>query len=242
LVSSHLDAVAAGDHYGIAVELGVAVSEIDKAVRFLQTRLRPFATLEASDEDISTPAPPDVIVRQDPNGADSLEVEVLGAQDLGLSLDHDLLRLSDVSAESRAWLAGHFNEARTLLELIDRRASTLRRVAVAVVHAQRSFVLGGPADHLPLTRTDIARALGLNVSTVSRAVQQKVVCLPDHRQEPMSAFFGSAVAVKDRLARLLSVQSEPRPDSYFADRLAAAGHPVARRTVAKYRLSLGVPD
>lgn len=238
VVPAHLEGVASGDHSGIAQALGVPVRDVDVAVDFLRKRLRPFVALEASPSEQPPPAPPDVIVRRDANNPESLVVQVPGSHDLGLDLDDELLSMQNVSMETDAWLASHVAKARTLLELIDRRAVALRRIAVAVVYAQRSFVLGGPEDHIPLTQTQIARALGLNVSTVSRAVHGKVVSLPDQRQEPLSAFFGSAVAVKTLLAQLLRAEAAPRPDAYFADRLAAAGYPVARRTVAKYRQSL----
>ena len=238
VVPAHLEGVASGDHTGIAHALGVPIRDVDVAVDFLRKRLRPFAAMVASPSEQPPPAPPDVIVRRDADNPESLVVQVPGSRDLGLDLDDELLSMKSVSVETHAWLAGHVTEARTLMELIDRRASALRRIAVAVVHAQRSFVLGGPEDHIPLTQTQIARALGLNVLTVSRAVHGKVVSLPDQRQEPLSAFFGSAVAVKTLLAQLLRAEAAPRPDAYFADRLAAAGHPVARRTVAKYRQSL----
>lgn len=238
IVPAHLEGVAAGDYSGIAQALGVPVSDVDAAVNFLRKRLRPFVTLEGAPTEQPPPVPPDVIVRRDSGNPDSLIVQVPGSRELGLDLDDELLRMKSVSVEAHAWLAGHAARASALLELIDRRASTLRRIAVAVVHAQRSFVLGGPEDHIPLTRTQIALALGLNVSTVSRAVHGKVVSLPGQRQEPLSAFFGSAVAVKTLLVQLLRAEAASRPDAYFADRLAAAGHPVARRTVAKYRQSL----
>jgi RNA polymerase sigma-54 factor len=238
IVPAHLEGVATGDHSGVASALGLSVEEIDEAVAFLRRRLRPFVVLETAPGDRSLPAAPDIIVRRHSSDPESLVVDVLGSHDLGLSIDPGLLRMQGVNAETREWLTGHIAEARTLLELIDRRAGALRRVAVAVVQAQRSFVFGGPDDHVPLTRTEVAAMLGLNVSTVSRAVQDKVVRLPDQRHEPLSAFFGSAVAAKALLARLLRAEPAPRPDTYFAERLTAAGHPVARRTVAKYRRSL----
>ena len=126
-------------------------------------------------------------------------------------------------------------DACAVLEIVDRRAGVLRRVARRVVHAQRDFVLHGPSAHRPLTRDRVATALGLHPSTVSRAVQGAVVALPDGRVQPLSAFFGPAVAVVDCLARMLASNDPPRSDADAAVRLRLAGHVVARRTVTKYR-------
>ena len=166
-----------------------------------------------------------------------LEVHVLGTTDLGLVLDEELAAAPAGAAAE--WLAAHVADAKSLLELVDRRAGTLQRVANAAVRYQRGFVLGGPAAHRPLSRSALARALGLHPSTVSRAVQGAVVALPpDGRVRPLADFFGGAVAARETLAALLAESDPPRTDAEAAARLAAAGHTVARRTVAKYRHEL----
>jgi RNA polymerase sigma-54 factor len=236
VVAGYLAEVARGEHGAIAAALNVSVGDVDVAVAFLRARLRP-SVLATGSGPTRVGTPPDVIVRR---RRDDLEVTVLGVADLGLSVDSELgaLRAAGVAG---TWLAERLADAHALLDIVDRRATALRRVATAVVHAQRDFVLHGSAAHRPLTRATVAAGLGLHPSTVSRAVQGTVVALPDGRVQPLSAFFGPAVAVVDCLARMLASDNPPRSDADAAARLRLAGHVVARRTVAKYRRQLQVP-
>jgi RNA polymerase sigma-54 factor len=203
-------------------------------VVFLRARLRPSA-LTAGTGRRPAAEPPDVIVRSRDG---DLDVTVLGAADLGLGMDGELATLAHTGIAG-TWLAERRADARALLDIVDRRASALRRVATAVVHAQREYVLHGPSAHRPLTRAAVAGALGLHPSTVSRAVQGTLVALPDGQVQPLSAFFGSAVAAVECLAQLLASNDPPHSDADAAARLRLAGYAVARRTVAKYRHQLG---
>jgi RNA polymerase sigma-54 factor len=230
IVDRHLGRVAAGEHAAIAAALDASIAEVDGAVAFLRARLHPSAMATATVA-VEVGAPPDIIVRRQ---GDGLDVIVLGATDLGLGVDPELDALRPVDGAG-VWLVERRVDARALLDLVDRRASALRRVAGVVVHVQRDFVLHGRTAHRPLTRAAVADALGVHPSTVSRAVQGAVVAMPDGGVLPLAAFFGTAVAVVDCLARMLASTNPPRSDADAAVRLGLAGHVVARRTVAKYR-------
>ena len=86
---------------------------------------------------------------------------------------------------------------------------------------------------------EVAAELDLHESTVSRAVADKTVLLPDRTIEPLARFFGSSGGLDAELRRLLESSSERVSDQRLAELLSAAGHPVARRTVAKHRARLG---
>jgi RNA polymerase sigma-54 factor len=236
VVADHLAEVARGDHTSIASRLAADPGDVDAAVAFLRARLRPSA-LTVETGRARAGAPPDVIVRRH---GDDLDVTVLGVHDLGLGVDAELVRYADAGL-AETWLADRLAEARALLDIVDRRATALRRVATAVVHAQRGYVVQGPSAHRPLTRASVAGALGLHPSTVSRAVQGAVVALPDGRVEPLSAFFGPAVAAVECLAHMLASDDPPRSDADAAARLRLAGYDIARRTVTKYRQQLQAP-
>ncbi|HLZ36602.1 MAG TPA: hypothetical protein VKP64_02335 [Mycobacteriales bacterium] len=232
LVAEHLSDVAAGDFHAIAQARGVARADVEAAVAFLRARLRPAPLPLPAVVSSAGSVPPDVIVYVDAGGG--LAVHVLTSADLGLDVDPELARAEPGSE----WVRERVADARALLNLLDRRAAALHRVAHAAVQFQREYVLHGPATHRPLTRVELAGALGLHPSTVTRAVQAAVVALPGGRVEPLSAFFGTAVSARAELARLLSSDDPPGSDAAAAELLAAAGYQVARRTVAKYRLEL----
>jgi len=105
---------------------------------------------------------------------------------------------------------------------------------------QRCFLRDGPVGLVPLTRSDVANALGLQSSRVSRVVAGRYVQLPSGRTVPFADFFQASLTARDALARLVTAEERPRSDAEPARALAACGFAVARRTVEKYRKRLGI--
>lgn len=230
LVQDHLQDL--GDD-GLAGRLGVTPAELSDARAVLRTRLT-VAPLPLGGDDAAL-APPDVVVREVHR---RLVVEALDAGDLGLAVDDELAALP-LGAEAARWRDAHVADARRLLYLLDHRADTLRRVTATALEVQEDFVRHGRAAHRPLTRAQVAGRLGLHPSTVSRVVHGAVVALPDRRVLPLAAFFGTAEAPREAVARLFASDDPPHSDDEARIRLAAQGVHLARRTVAKYRASEG---
>jgi RNA polymerase sigma-54 factor len=91
-----------------------------------------------------------------------------------------------------------------------------------------------------LTRAQLSRELGVHESTISRAVANKTVQLPNRRIVPMSAFFDRSMNVRSVLKEMIADEARPLSDAELADMLADRGFQVARRTVAKYRAMEGI--
>lgn len=174
------------------------------------------------------------------------------------------------SAEARAYLKAQRSAAQWLLRALDRRADTLRRVAEIIVQRQAAFLESGVGALKPLSRREIARALALHESTVSRAIAGKYASTP-RGVLALAAFFGGALgggrvgrgrlgggaaggggqaaaevapaAARARLRQI--VEQEPRgsslSDREIARRLGEGGIGLSRRTVAKYREMLKIP-
>jgi RNA polymerase sigma-54 factor len=136
--------------------------------------------------------------------------------------------------------AGALSRARSFLAQLHDRWDTLARVAGYAVERQRAFLLDGPVALRPLTRAEVAAALDLHESTVSRAVADKYALLPDGTVVPLARFFGVGGGVDEELRRLLESADGPISDRRLAERLREAGYPIARRTVAKHRARLGL--
>jgi RNA polymerase sigma-54 factor len=177
---------------------------------------------------------PDVLVYRAADGA--LSVEVADSRWYGLAVAATPRRLRG-DAEAAAWLGDHQRAARDLIRQLDSRATVLRRVATAAVAHQVEFLQRGPAAHRDLTRADVATTVALHPSTVSRAVAGKALRIPDGRVLELTALFGRAVPVKSRIAELARRRLS---DEGLRAALAAEGHVLARRTVAKYRTELGI--
>jgi RNA polymerase sigma-54 factor len=171
----------------------------------------------------------------------------------GLRLNNyyiDLLRKS--GGKDAEYLKGRLQEARWLMSSLELRNRTLLRVAQSIVDFQQDFLDQGEMAMKPLVLKDVAEAIGVHESTVSRATTRKYMLTPRGLFE-LKYFFSShvrtdrggtisATAVKARLQFLLASEPQERPlsDQDLSDLLKQAGILAARRTVAKYRESLGM--
>ena len=230
LVRDHLAALADGDLDGPAAALDLPVTAVAELLVLVRTHLRPGVGLGPA-----TPRTvPDVLIYRAADGG--LSVEVADSRWYGLAVAAAPRRLR-ADPEAAAWLDRHERAARDLIRQLDSRATVLHRVATAAVAHQAEFLLSGAARHRDLTRADVAATLALHPSTVSRAVAGKALRAPDGRILELTALFGRAVPVKSRIAELA-----PRrlSDEGLRAALAAEGHVLARRTVAKYRAELGI--
>ena len=143
-------------------------------------------------------------------------------------------------------------QARSLLHHIDQRGQTILRVAEYIAHHQRAFLESGVEALRPLTLREVAQALDLHESTISRATRLKYAQTPWGVHE-LKFFFGtvvqtrsgedtSALAVQAQMRALLAAEPPAKPlsDMRLAQLLAGQGVVIARRTVAKYREAMGV--
>ena len=171
----------------------------------------------------------------------------------GLKLNNyyiDLLRKS--GGKDADYLRGRLQEARWLMSSLELRNQTLIRVSQSIVEFQEDFLEQGEMAMKPLVLKEISEAIGVHESTVSRATTRKYMLTPRGLFE-LKYFFSShvqtdrggtisATAVKARLHMLLEKEptGSPLSDQDLSELLRQTGIIVARRTVAKYRESLGI--
>jgi RNA polymerase sigma-54 factor len=144
-------------------------------------------------------------------------------------------------AADRAHLQQQVGYARLLLLSLRKRWQTLGRITQYLVNSQQAFLEQGNAALRPLTRAQVAAALGVHPSTVSRALADKYVLLPNKRVAPFSIFFEANLPIKEALKDILTQETRPLSDQRLTEVLAARGLQVARRTITKYREELRVP-
>ncbi len=235
-------------HYGaIAQKLGLSVSEVKAAEKII-------SSLEPHPGRAFQPAEPAVYVRPDVFVAE-LEGElrvILNEYYLPrVSVNDYYVRLMKESdeKETRDYLRQKLQQAKWLLGSLERRGGTLRRCAEAILEAQRPFFAGDTAALAPMTLSSLAERLELHTSTVSRAVRGKYLqCrqgtypLRYFFSLPVSGGDASRQAVKHALLLLVRDEDPGRPlsDQRLCALLEAEGICVARRTVAKYRMELGI--
>ena len=159
----------------------------------------------------------------------------------------------ETAKAAKAFLSDALASANWLVRALDQRARTIVKVASELVKQQEGFFAGGVEHLKPLTLRAIADAIGMHESTVSRVTSNKYLQCERGLFE-LKYFFtsgiasndggeaASALAVKDRIARLIAVESAAATlsDDKLVDLLQAEGFDIARRTVAKYREALGL--
>ena len=151
-----------------------------------------------------------------------------------------------------AALGRHLQEARWTLRNVEQRFATILAVARAILQRQHRFLALGPLALRPLALREIAQAVGVHESTVSRVTQQKYMATPCGLFE-LRFFFSrglstdsgghcSPTAVRGLIQALVASESRETPlsDVDLARALAAQGLRVARRTVTKYRQQLRI--
>lgn len=150
-------------------------------------------------------------------------------------------------------LATQLQEARWLIKNVQQRFDTILRVSQAIVDRQKNFFEHGEVAMRPLVLREIADAVELHESTISRVTTQKFMMTPRGLYE-LKYFFGSHVstdnggacsstAIRALIKQLVAAENSKKPlsDGQLAEVLGQQGIVVARRTVAKYRESLQIP-
>lgn len=153
---------------------------------------------------------------------------------------------------SKAWLADCLASANWLMKALDQRQRTIIKVATEIVKQQEAFFLHGVAHLKPLTLARVAEAIGMHESTVSRVTSNKYLSCARGLFE-LKFFFTSGIAaadggdavsaeaVKSAIKTLIANEgAKILSDDTLVELLQAKGFDIARRTVAKYRESMGI--
>jgi RNA polymerase sigma-54 factor len=162
-----------------------------------------------------------------------------------------LIQRANNSADNQ-FLKNNLQEARWFLKSIQSRQETLLKVAVSIIDYQKGFLEFGDEAMKPLILNDIAAALDMHESTISRVTTQKFIHTPRGVFE-LKYFFSSHIntnagdecsstAIRAVIKKLIAAENRKKPlsDSKIALLLEEQGIQVARRTVAKYREAMGI--
>ncbi len=166
----------------------------------------------------------------------------------------DMYRDRQADPKTKEFLKRKIQAAQWLMESIEQRRNTLEKVTRAIIQHQRGFLDKGPDFIEPLKMQQIADLVGVHVTTVSRAVDDKWVQTP-RGVFPLKRFFGGGTqtasgedvayeTIKKKLQEIIDNEdkSNPLSDEDLVLKLSEVGYPVARRTVTKYRKMLDIPS
>jgi RNA polymerase sigma-54 factor len=246
ITAQHLDLLAKRDPTPLAEATGAAAEDLAAAIALVRAcHPRPGSLVSAARPEYVIP---DVFVRRtakgwavelNPGTAPRIRVNQEYVGMLGRGSDHTTLRTQ-------------LQEARWLLKSLEIRNDTLLKVTRAIVARQADFLNHGDERMKPMILKDIAAAIEMHESTISRVTSGKYMHTPRGVYE-LRYFFSSQVeggdgqgtsstAIRAKIRKLIRDEDATNPlsDSRLAEILSGEGIPVARRTVAKYREGLGI--
>jgi RNA polymerase sigma-54 factor len=242
----HLELVAERELSLLRRELRATEEEIASALALVRScHPRPGATVSTGSAEYVVP---DVFVRRTDHG---WSVEINSATLPRVRLNSSYASLIGRNA-SHATMRAQLQEARWLLKSLEIRHETLIKVARSIVERQQAFLEHGDEHMRPMILKDIAEAVGMHESTISRVTSGKYMHTPRGVFE-LRYFFSSQVegadgsgtsstAIRAKIKKLVKEEDAETPlsDGRIAELLSGEGIPVARRTVAKYREAMGI--
>jgi RNA polymerase sigma-54 factor len=250
VVANYLEPLARGLYGDIARELGVAEHEVYTAHTQIKA-LHPHPGRQF-DKTIPEYIEADIEV-QETDGKFDIHLQDQRIPRLKISTAcRQLLKKGSLSSSEMNYIKSRIRAASFLIEGIQQREQTIRKVTEQIIHFQQEFFQSGSGELKPLTMAKIGRILKVHETTVSRAIANKYIRTPKGLF-PMRQFFvqgyrsddGSshtANAVKRMIQSLVRNEETPLRDVDIAAALRERGIKVARRTIAKYREESGIPS
>lgn len=249
IVRNGMDLLSRRQLVELAHQLHTTLRLVQAAVHFISENLNPYPA-RSHWGDVYSPSPsnlqvyhnPDIIInRFADSNSDRLVVEIIMPL-YGTLRVNPLFRqvISQASEEKReAWKAD-MERASLFVKCLQQRNHTMQRLMSRVVSLQRDFILRGEKHLHSVTRVQLSKELDVHESTISRAVANKAVQLPNGRIIPLSTFFDRNLNVRTVLREIIDEEPRPLSDTELAGLLSERGYDVARRTVAKYRSMEGI--
>ena len=248
LIEKYLDEIAQNKIPQISKQTGLTTAEITKTIQYIKEELEPVPGRGYGCANRNEYIYPDSTVKEDEKG---YRIILNKEKVHTLELNREYLpMLGQVhSSEENKYLKEQYQKAKILLRNIGKREETLAAVAEAIVDWQREFFEKGKASLKPMNLLDIAQELDVHESTVSRAVRDKYLECRWGIFE-LKYFFSNKTSDGNNCNVLTCIQEiirsenkqKPLSDAKIAEQLEKKGIRISRRTVAKYREQMQIPN
>lgn len=250
IINGHLHHLEKHNYQAIAREMKIPVEEVYEAAKEIQKlESRPARNFTDTD-DRSIGITPDVYVVKDGN---ELRVQDNDKGVQRLYINEALTKKLMQDPTAKEFIGEKLRNAQWLIRAIEQRRKTIIKVAECIVEKQREFFDHGVAHLKPMILRDVAEAVGMHESTISRVTTNKYVHTPQGLFE-LKYFFNSSIrrvgeddiaseSVKQAIKKIIDDEDKENPlsDQAIVDLLEKSeGIKIARRTVAKYREMLGI--
>ena len=250
LIGDHLEDIAFNRLPVIQKATGYSLDKIKVGIEQIQT-LNPNPGRGFEQRPVQN-VTPDLAVDKDENGRYVVRLLDEYVPELRISPRYQKMMRNNPTDETKEWIRKKVESARWLIESIEQRYSTLRKVAQEIVDHQTDFLDNGPEHIAPLKMQQIADRVKVHVTTVSRAVDDKWIQTP-RGLFPLKRFFGGGTQSADgeevawdtiriKLQELIDNENKQKPlsDEALVEALAKQGLTLARRTITKYRKQMGI--
>ncbi len=252
IISQHLDDIVQNRLPLIERKTGYPLDAIKSAIEQMRT-LNPYpgrGFAQAPVQSIS----PELSVDKDESG--KWAVTLLDEHVPQLRISRRYLQMLEQNPDpaTKEFIKRKVESARWLIDAIEQRYSTLKKVAQTIVDKQTDFLEYGPEHIKPLKMEDVAQVVGVHVTTVSRAVADKYIATP-RGIFALKRFFGGGTTtesgeevawdiIRIKLKEIVDKEDkrDPLSDDALVEELAKQGYQLARRTVTKYRKALNIPS
>ncbi|OCG36912.1 RNA polymerase factor sigma-54 [Gilliamella apicola] len=249
IIDNYLDLLAIRDYRNLKKVLNTTDEQLKEAVDFIQ-RLQPYP-----GDLVNTASPdyviPDVMVKK----VQGKWIVYLNSDTVpALRINQQYADMAKLANESDGqYIRSHLQEANWFIKSIENRNETLLKVSQFIVEHQQAFFEHGAEYMKPMILSDVATAIDMHESTISRVTTQKYLHCPSGIYE-LKFFFSSHVnndsggevsstAIQALIKKYISAENSKKPlsDSKLVSMLEEKGIIIARRTVAKYREALSIP-
>ncbi|WP_417344964.1 RNA polymerase factor sigma-54 [Ferrimonas sp.] len=249
LIQENMDLLANRDFRGLMRKTRLKEEELKEAMDLIQTlNPRPGSALVSDNDQYVIP---DVAVSKR-KGRWVVELNPDTMPKIRINEQYAALSRNSRNQADSQFVRGHLQEAKWFLKSLESRNDTLLKVANCIVQFQQGFLEYGDEAMKPMVLNDVAEAVDMHESTISRVTTQKYMHTPRGIFE-LKYFFSSHVstdsggecsstAIRALIKKLVAAENPKKPlsDSKMAELLAEQGIKVARRTIAKYREALGI--
>ncbi|KGJ92341.1 RNA polymerase factor sigma-54 [Colwellia psychrerythraea] len=251
IISEHIDLLGNRDYRQLMRKTKLKEDQLREVMRLIQSlNPRPGDAVVKGDDQYVIP---DVTVEKK-NGRWVVELNSDTAPKLSINQQYAAMsKTMKSSTNDGQFIRANLQEAKWFIKSLDSRNDTLLKVSNCIVQRQQGFLEHGAEAMRPMVLNDIAEAVDMHESTISRVTTQKYMHTPRGIFE-LKYFFSSHVstenggecsstAIRSLIKKLILAETPAKPlsDSKMADLLAEQGIKVARRTIAKYRESLAIP-
>lgn len=240
LVDECLEDLSKSHYHAVSKKLGISQNKVRELLQIILTLNPRPASNYSSSLEVNYPVP-DIIIKDN-----AVQLNPVIYKDININTGY--LSLEAESKETKKYIESKLKQVSWLQQCLSQRKNLIYDIAVFLLDYQQDFFMNGGACH-PLLQKDLAMLLGVHESTISRAIKDKYIycdkgfiLLSD--LIPKGTEDNSVDSIKETIKEVINNEDKIKPlsDQKITTLLKDKGIEISRRTVAKYRSELNIPD